>query len=319
MASLPTLDKNIPREPKLTIVNDRLTTLQRRVALITVLTPFVGALVAIALLWYTGAIGLLEIGLLLLMYILTMFGISVGYHRHFAHRSFKARPVVRVILAVLGAMAAQGPVIHWVSNHRRHHGHSDRPGDPHSPHLHGGGVLGQLRGFWHAHMGWLFEADVTNSLLFAKELLQDRLILKLNRLYFLWLFLSLAIPAVLGGLISWSWLGALNGLLWGGFVRIFLVHHATWSVNSITHLYGSRPFETEDYSTNNGWLALVTAGEAWHNNHHAFPNSAMLGLKWWQLDTGGWLIRALERAGLIWDVTIPSPQRIEEKEMRRLY
>jgi stearoyl-CoA desaturase (delta-9 desaturase) len=306
--------KGLAKEPRLTIENEHLSALQRRVALITVLTPFVGAVVAISLLWYTGKIGGLEIGLLLLMYVLTMFGISVGFHRQFAHRSFKAAPAVRAMLAILGSMAAQGPVIHWVSNHRRHHGHSDKPGDPHSPHLFGEGVWGQLRGFWHAHMGWLFDTDITNSLLFAKDLLQDPLILKLNRLYLVWVLLGLAIPTVLGGLLSWSWWGALNGLLWGGLVRTFLVHHATWSVNSITHLYGSRPFETDDHSTNNGWLALITAGEAWHNNHHAFPNSAMLGLKWWQIDTGGWLIRGLEKIKLVWDVTVPSVQRIEEKE-----
>jgi stearoyl-CoA desaturase (delta-9 desaturase) len=221
------------------------------------------------------------------------------------------------MLAIMGSMAAEGPVIHWVSNHRRHHSYSDRPGDPHSPHLHGDSVWGQLKGLWHAHVGWLFSKEVTNSLLFSKDLIKDCALLRINRLYWWWVLLGLVIPGVLGGLLTWSWLGILSGMLWGGLVRIFFVHHATWSVNSITHMYGSRPFETNDHSTNNGFLAIITGGEAWHNNHHAFPNSAMLGLSRRQVDFGGWFIRALERTGWIWDVNVPSDTRINEKQLEK--
>jgi stearoyl-CoA desaturase (Delta-9 desaturase) len=310
--------KESSKAPRLTINSNYLNAIQRRVALATVVIPFLGALVAIGLLWYTGRIGVLEIGLLAFMYTTTMLGITVGYHRLFAHRAFKAKPAVRVCLAVIGAMAAQGPVIHWVSNHRRHHSHSDQPGDPHSPHLHDGGIRGQLQGFWYAHIGWLFHSKMTNSLAFSKDLLQDTVISKVNKLYFLWLFMGLALPAVLGGLISWTWVGALNGLLWGGFVRIFLAHHATWSINSITHIYGRSPFDTHDYSTNNFWLALPTMGEAWHNNHHAFPASAIFGLERLQIDVGAWTIRALERLGWAWEVKAPTAQRIAEKKAKSL-
>lgn len=303
-----------PEAQRMTVSSEYLSTIQKRVALATVLIPFLGSLVAIGLLWSSGKIGLLEVGLLVVMYTLTMAGITVGFHRHFAHRAFTAKTSIRVILAILGSMAAQGPLIHWASNHRRHHIHSDQLGDPHSPHLHEGGVLGHLRGFWHAHVGWLFTGEVTNSAQFCKDLLQDPVIFKINRLYLAWVGLGLAIPGILGGIISWTWMGAVNGALWGGLVRIFLCHHATWSINSITHIYGRAPYDTRDHSRNNAWLALPTLGEAWHNNHHAFPGSAIFGLERLQIDLGGWVVRALESTGLIWDVKVPSAQRIEAKK-----
>lgn len=285
------------KKQQITIDNESLSNLQKSFALFTILIPFFGTILAICLLGQLG-IGAVEIGLFSIMYALTMMGITVGFHRQFSHRSFETNKIVRAILVILGSMAAEGPVIHWVSNHRRHHQYSDRQGDPHSPHL----AAGKMGGFWNAHIGWMLNGEITNSTLFAKDLLRDPLITKLNKLYFVWVILGLAIPSVLGGVMIGTWMGVLQGFLWGGLVRIFLVHHATWSINSITHLYGSSPFNTSESSKNNIWLAIPTGGEAWHNNHHAFPNSAIFGLEWWQIDLGGWVIRFLEKTGLVWDV-----------------
>jgi stearoyl-CoA desaturase (Delta-9 desaturase) len=192
----------------------------------------------------------------------------------------------------------QGPVIFWVALHRRHHRFADRPGDPHSPHLHGGGIRGMLRGLLHAHVGWLFRLDDTDWRQYAPDLLRDRAIFRANQHYGLWVLLGLAIPAAAGGLLRQSWSGAALGLLWGGLVRIFLAHHATWSVNSLCHWAGSRSFATRDRSTNNIWLALVSMGGSWHHNHHAFPRSATTGLRWWQIDPSWWFIRGMAGVGL---------------------
>lgn len=302
------------REP-ITIANEQLNAVQRRVALITVIVPVLGLLLAIGLLWSTGKITLVEIGLLLVMYTLTLLGITVGFHRHFAHRAFQAKPPIRLLLGILGSMAAQGPVVYWVSTHRRHHRHSDQEGDPHSPHLHEEGFFGALYGLWHAHIGWLFRSKITNSAYFAKELLRDPLVMSINKRYFLWILLGFVIPGAVGGLLHLTWLGALNGFLWGGLVRVFLVHHATWSINSITHLYGRRPFATRDQSTNNAWLAIPTLGEAWHNNHHAFPGSAIFGLERTQIDIGAWVINLLEITGGVWDVHRPASETITAKKV----
>lgn len=253
---------NITAKAPITIANEQLNAMQRRMALLTVIVPFLGSLLAIVLLWTTGKITLLEIGLLLGLYTLTLLGITVGFHRHFAHRAFQATPPIRILLGALGSMAAQGPVIYWVSTHRRHHRHSDHEGDPHSPHLHEEeGFFGALQGLWYAHIGWLFRAEITNSAYFAKELFRDPVVMQVNKRYFIWILLGFVIPGVVGGLGHLSWIGVLQGLLWGGLVRVFLVHHATWSINSITHLYGRRPFTTRDHSTNNVWLAIPTLGE----------------------------------------------------------
>ncbi|NEO77947.1 acyl-CoA desaturase [Moorena sp. SIO4G3] len=293
---------------KITIGNDELKQLQRRFALATVLIPFLGSVLAIGLLWRSG-IGAVEVALLISMYALTIIGITVGFHRHFAHCAFKTNIAVRIILAILGSMAAQGPVIHWVSNHRRHHQYSDQSGDPHSPHLYEG-----IRGLWHGHIGWMLNSEVTNAAVFAKDLLRDSAIAKVNQLYLTWVILGVVIPGVLGGVVTGTWMGAWQGFLWGGLVRIFLAHHVTWSINSITHLYGSRPFDTQEQSTNNLWLAIPSFGEAWHNNHHAFPNSGKFGLQWWEIDLGYWIIRTLEFAGLVWEVKTPTAGMIEAKK-----
>lgn len=297
----------------ITIANPRTQAIQKRFALATITVPFIGSLVAIWLAWHSG-VGLLEMGLLLGMYTLTVVGVTVGFHRLFAHRAFEARRSVRIALGILGSMAAQGTLIYWAATHRRHHQYSEQPGDPHSPYIHEGEQLGWLRGLWHSHIGWMLDSKMTNSALFARDLLQDTDIVRVNQLYLVWVTLGLAIPAVLGGIVTGQWIGVLQGFLWGGLVRMFLAHHFIWTSGSTAHMYGSRPFETRDRSTNNIWLAIPNLGEAWHNNHHAFPNSAMFGLEWWQLDFGGWVIRTLEQARLVSAVKVPTREMIEAKK-----
>ena len=292
---------------------DYLQTIYRRLSLVTILIPFLGSVVAIGLLWYSG-IGPVEVGLLLGMYALTTLGIEVGFHRHFSHRAFQTTTPIRVILAILGAMAAQGGVIFWVAHHRRHHQCTDQAGDPHSPNLHGDGIWGRLRGLWHAQVGWLLEGEITTSSMFAKDLLRDPVIFKVNELQQIWVILGLVIPGVLGGILTGTWMGAFQGFLWGGLVRVFLGQHVINSTNSICHVYGGRPFISNDHSTNNIWLAIPSCGQSWHNNHHAFPNSAIAGLKWWQIDPGTWAIRALEFAGLAWKINVPTEEMIEAKK-----
>jgi stearoyl-CoA desaturase (delta-9 desaturase) len=241
-------------------------------------------------------------------------GIEVGFHRHFSHAAFRAPRPVRYALAIAGSLAVQGPVIFWVAIHRRHHRFSDRPGDPHSPHLHGGGVVGTAWGLFHAHVGWLFQPEDTDWRLYVPDLLRDRSVFDANLRYGYWVLLGLAIPAVAGGLLHHSWSGAGQGFLWGGLVRIFLAQHVTWSVNSICHWAGSQSFATRDRSTNNLWLALISAGGSWHHNHHAFPHSARTALRWWQIDPSWWFIRCLGAAGFATNVRLPSTARVAQMQ-----
>jgi len=302
--------------PRLAIATPASGRLQYRLAWATVITPLVGVLAAIVLAWGRG-VGPVEVTILGIGYVLGVVGIEVGFHRHFSHRAFQAYPAVRAGLAILGSMAAQGPVLFWVATHRRHHAHSDRPGDPHTPHFHGEGLAALLKGLWHAHVGWLFQSDMTDLGLYARDLLGDRLVFRLNQLYFLWLLLGLAVPAIAGGLITRSWSGFALGFVWGGLVRTFLVHHATWSVNSLCHVFGTRAFRTPDKSTNNGWLALTSLGGSWHNNHHGFQWTATNSFEWWQIDACGWVIRGLEAARLAWDVKVPDERMKREYGARR--
>jgi stearoyl-CoA desaturase (Delta-9 desaturase) len=269
----------------------------RLLNLIVVILPFLGFLSVVILLWGRG-FHWVDGGLLLGMYILTALGITVGYHRLFTHRAFETNRVIQFVLAVLGSMAVEGPLLKWVAIHRSHHQHSDTHEDPHSPHEHGDGLIGLLRGVWHAHMGWFFEPDPPNLPHFVKDLNQSSLLRTASQLFPLWATIGLLIPAALGGLLTGTWMGVLSGLLWGGLARIFLVHHVTWSINSICHLWGSRPFQTGDQSRNNFVFGALGLGEGWHNNHHAFPTSARFGLRWWQVDLGYWFIRALALLGL---------------------
>lgn len=250
-------------------------------------------------------------------YLLTGLGVTVGFHRLFTHRSFKTSRPMRALFAVLGSAAIEGPVIEWVSNHRQHHRFSDRPGDPHSPHVdRRGGWRGAVGGLIHAHVGWILgDGDTASEERYAKDLLEDPIVRFVDRTFLLWVLSGLAFPFGLGLALSGSITGGLTGLLWGGAVRIFFVHHSTFSINSLCHFFGQRRFATGDQSRNLLWLALPTLGEAWHNNHHAFPTSANHGLRWWQLDPSGWLISALERVGLIWDVVRITPERQLAKTM----
>jgi stearoyl-CoA desaturase (Delta-9 desaturase) len=249
------------------------------------------------------------------IYTLTGLGVTVGYHRLFTHRSFKTTRPVRALLAVLGSMAVEGPLIEWVATHRKHHRFSDRPGDPHSPHVdHAPGWRGGLRGLAHAHVGWMFRGkDMANPARYAKDLLGDRDLRFISRTFPLWVAVGLAIPFVLGVALTGSVAGGLTGLLWGGAVRVLLLHHVTFSINSLCHYFGQRPFATGDESRNLAWLAPLAFGEAWHNNHHAFPTSARHGLGPRQLDPSGWLITGLERCHLAWDVVQVSPERQQAK------
>ncbi|WP_428940970.1 acyl-CoA desaturase [Fontivita pretiosa] len=276
----------------------------RIASLIGVITPFAGFVLAVILLWGRG-FGWLSGGLLLGMYVVTAFGVTIGYHRYFTHRSFQTPRLVQCILAMLGSMALQGSLLKWVATHRMHHQCSDRPGDPHSPHDHGEGFLAMLRGMWHAHMGWIFDGDPRNLYRYVPDLSRDRMLRVMSQLWLLWAAIGVILPAVIGGLITLSWSGALMGLLWGGLVRIFLVHHVTWSINSVCHLWGTRPFETHDHSRNNLVFGIVGMGEGWHNNHHAFPASARHGLRWWQIDFSYYLIRLMSIVGLAWDIRLP--------------
>jgi stearoyl-CoA desaturase (delta-9 desaturase) len=252
-----------------------------------------------------------------ILYVLTGLGVTVGFHRLFTHRSFKARPAVRAVLAVLGSAAIEGPVISWVADHRKHHAFSDRPGDPHSPHVdHGVGWMGALRGLVHAHVGWLFRHDQRGARArYAPDLLADPVIRFVDRMFVFWAIAGLGAAFALGAVIGGSVAAGLTGLLWGGAVRLFVLHHMTYSINSICHVFGRRRFDTTDESRNVYWLALPTFGEAWHNNHHAFPTSARHGLGRWQLDPSALVIRALEASNLAWDVVRISPERQRSKSV----
>jgi stearoyl-CoA desaturase (delta-9 desaturase) len=252
-----------------------------------------------------------DVAVFVILYTLTGLGVTVGFHRLLTHRSFKTGPVVRGVLAVLGSAAIEGPAISWVSDHRRHHAFSDRHGDPHSPHVdHGVGVSGALRGLAHAHVGWLFRHDQRGSRArYAPDLLRDPTIRFVDRTFFVWAIGGLALAFGLGVAIGGTVTAGLTGLLWGGGVRMFVLHHVTYSINSICHVFGRRRFRTTDESRNVAWLALPSFGESWHNNHHAFPTSAAHGLGRAQLDLSALVIRGLERCGLAWDVVRVTPER----------
>ena len=278
-------------------LNERARRLERRVTLATVLLPYVGLAGGIFLFWNRG-VNWLDLAVFAVMYSITVLGIGMGFHRLIAHRAFVATPFLRTAIVIAGSMAAQGPVIFWTAVHRRHHSYSDREGDPHSPHLHGESAVEILKGLWHSHMGWLFNHELTDWGTYVRDLLNDRFLFKLNRLYFVWIALGLLLPAAAEALITRSWVGFAHGFVWGGLVRVLVVHHTTWSINSVCHGFGSRPYQVKDHSTNNIVLAIPTFGESWHNNHHAFPSSAIHGLEWWQVDITGSTIKLCAKLGL---------------------
>jgi stearoyl-CoA desaturase (Delta-9 desaturase) len=280
---------------------------------VIVVGPFIGLVAAVYLLWGHG-IGLAHVLLGAFFYLLTGFGVTVGFHRCFTHRSFTARPALRVALAVAASMSFQGDVISWVATHRRHHAFTDRPGDPHSPYRYGTGPAGLLRGVLHAHAGWLFRNDPTSQQRYAPDLLADPAMRWVSRAFLALCAASLALPFGLGWVIGGA-RGALLGMLWAGLVRIFLLQHVTWSVNSLCHVLGNRPFATRphDRATNLWPLAVLSLGESWHNMHHSDPTCARHGVDRGQVDPSAAVIRVLERVGWVSGVRWPSPARLQAR------
>jgi stearoyl-CoA desaturase (Delta-9 desaturase) len=277
--------------------------------LMAVVIPFLATLVAVVVFWGNG-VDAIDLGLFAVFYLLTGYGVTLGFHRLLTHKAFETKPAIRNSLAVLGSMAVEGPVISWVADHRKHHAFTDVEGDPHSPHVgHGSG----LRGLWHAHAGWLtLEQGTASPRRYAKELVDDRAMRRISDAFPWLVLLSLGLPAALGFILhGFTLAGLLTGLLWGGLVRIFFVHHVTWSINSVCHFAGTRRFDVEDRSTNVAWLAVPSFGEAWHHNHHAFPRSADHGLAGWEraLDPSAWAVSAMEHTGLAWNVVRIAPER----------
>jgi stearoyl-CoA desaturase (delta-9 desaturase) len=242
------------------------------------------------------------------MYLLTGLGITVGFHRLFTHHSFETNRLVKFIFGILGSMAMQGPLFKWVALHRLHHQCSDHEGDPHSPSHRGTGIIGVLSGLCHAHLGWLFKKEPADLLNYVKDLRKSKLLSMVSALFPLWVAVGLIVPSVVGWLLIGGWQGAMLGLVWGGLARIFLVHHVTWSINSVCHLWGQQPYPVRDQSKNNFIVGVLALGEGWHNNHHAFPTSARHGLQWWQLDLSYWVIRTLSFLHLAWNVKLPKMQ-----------
>jgi stearoyl-CoA desaturase (delta-9 desaturase) len=271
---------------------------------IGVTVPILGLAAAMVLTWGWG-FSWVDLALLVGMYLATMIGVTAGWHRLFTHRSFQTVKPVQFVLGVLGSMTFQGPLIPWVGRHRQHHQHSDAEGDPHSPHPLGAGFWGVLRGFWHAHIGWAFAPMPDDLDRFAGDVKRSPMLRFVSDMFPLWAALGVAVPAAIGYAFG-GWPGALTGFVWGGLVRILLGHHVTWCVNSVCHLWGSRPYASDDHSRNNAVIGLLAMGEGWHNNHHAFPSSARHGLRWWQVDIAYWVIRALVLCRLAWKVRLPS-------------
>jgi stearoyl-CoA desaturase (Delta-9 desaturase) len=288
---------------------------ERNANLIGVVVPPLGVLVAIVLLW-NQAVNVTDLAIMLVMYLVTAVGITVGFHRLLTHRAFQTYPWLEHTFAVLGSLSVQGSVLDWVADHRKHHAFTDQEGDPHSPHVgHGSG----MKGLFFAHMGWLLETQgQADWKKFAPDLYEDPKMRRIGKSFPLLVVASLLIPTIAGYVLSGFTLGgALAGYIWGGLVRIFLVHHITWSVNSVCHFFGSRRFDIDDHSTNVGWLSVFSLGESWHHNHHAFPRSAFHGLRWYEIDPSGMIIRGMQRVGLAWNVIKITPERQQAKTLAR--
>ncbi len=283
------------------------TPLTKLILLALVWLPIIGVVSAIALLWNRW-VNWVDLALFLAMYTVCAFGITLGFHRMLTHKAFQAHPWLKTFFLISGSMAMQGPALHWAATHIQHHANSDEEDDPHSP----------LKSLWHAHVGWIlnnFKPDIQK---YAGAMLKDPIIVFIHNTFWLWVFAGLALPALIGAgaaqLMGQSvWFGALTGLIWGGFVRLFFNQHITWAVNSICHTFGSRQFETTDESRNNFLFGILAMGEGWHNNHHAFPRSARHGMSWKQPDPSAWAIWIMEKLGLIKDVVLISRKRIEAR------
>ena len=298
-------------------VREHTSRISQIVTLIAVIVPPLGLVSAMGLLWGV-AFHWIDLVLLVSLYIVCAFGTTIGFHRYFTHKGFEARVPVKAALAVLGCMTMQGPITQWVTDHRKHHAFSDKDGDPHSPHVgQDDGAWGALRGFVHAHVGWMFRnMGMEQGSVYGKDLYDDRLIRWIDRLYLLWVVLTLGIPFAVGYAVAGGWEGGVAGLVWGGLVRIFAYQHATFSVNSICHMFGRQDYRSRDEARNNWLVAVLVFGEGWHNNHHAFPASARHGLHRFQIDVSWWVIRAMEKLRLVWDVKVPDARQLERRRIQ---
>jgi stearoyl-CoA desaturase (delta-9 desaturase) len=287
----------------------------RVLVVVFVVLPLLAVLAAVPMAWAAGLLGWSDAVIAIVMYLVAGLGVTVGFHRYFTHGSFKARRPLKIVLAVAGSLSLEMTVVDWVATHRRHHKYSDLEGDPHSPWRFGSDWRALAKGLYYSHVGWLFEKERTNRERYAPDLLRDPDIATLHRL-FPWLAaVSLVGPAVVGGLVTWSWTGALTAFFWASLVRISLLHHVTWSINSVCHVFGAEPFLTRDRSRNVWWLAIPSFGESWHNLHHAEPTSARHGALRGQLDPSARVIRWFELLGWAYDVRWPVETRLATKRV----
>ena len=298
-------------------VRSRTSRISQVVTLVAVVVPPLGLVSAIGLLWGVG-FHWVDLALFLGLYVVCAFGTTIGFHRYFTHKGFEARAPVKALLAILGCMTMQGPVTQWVTDHRKHHALSDKPGDPHSPHVgHGEGAWGALRGFAHAHVGWMFSnLGMEQGREYGRDLYEDRLVRTIDRMYLLWVVLTLGIPFAIAYSVGGTWQAGVEGLVWGGLIRIAAYQHATFSVNSICHMFGRQDYRSRDEARNNWLVALLVFGEGWHNNHHAFPVSARHGLSRRQVDVSWLVIRTLERLRLVWNVKVPDAAQLERRRVQ---
>ncbi|MEU9334985.1 fatty acid desaturase [Streptomyces sp. NPDC048290] len=300
-----------------TLGGDRKGSLEQSALLLFIVVPFLALIAAVPLVWGWG-VSWLDLGLMVFFYFLGCHGITIGFHRHFTHSSFKANRPLKIALAIAGSMAVEGPLVRWVADHRKHHQFSDAEGDPHSPWRYGETVPALMKGLWWAHIGWMFDEERTPQDKYAPDLIKDRTLRAISRQFIVWTSVSLALPALIGGLVTMSWWGAFTGFFWGSLVRVALLHHVTWSINSICHAVGRRPFKSRDRSGNVWWLAVLSCGESWHNLHHADPTSARHGVDRGQIDSSARLIRWFELAGWAYDVRWPSRSRIDSRRNQDL-
>jgi stearoyl-CoA desaturase (Delta-9 desaturase) len=288
---------------------------KRVVALVTIGIPATGFAIALYMM-FTGRVTALDYTLFAAFYAIQMFGVSIGFHRYLAHKSFKTSPFFEGVLMITGSMALEGPVLFWVSTHRRHHRFSDEEGDPHSPNLSGPGLMGKLKGLWYAHIPWMFSDQESRLTMFAPDVVRDRRLYYYNRTYPVWALASLLLPALLGFVIGGGLAAAVSGFIFGGLARAFIANQAAWCVGSLGHMIGSRPFVTKDDSANNWPVAILTFGEGLQNNHHAFPGAYRHAMRWWEPDLSGWVIAFLAKAGIVWDLKMPDRNKINSRLRR---
>ncbi|MFD3314293.1 acyl-CoA desaturase [Streptomyces sp. NPDC058656] len=298
--------------PSATLGGEKKRSIEQITLLLFITVPFLAVLAAVPLAWGWG-VSWLDLGLLVFFYYLGCHGITIGFHRYFTHGAFKAKRPLRIALAIAGSMAVEGPLVRWVADHRKHHKFSDAEGDPHSPWRFGETVPALMKGLWWAHIAWMFDEEQTPQDKYAPDLIKDKALRTISRQFLLWAGLSLMLPALIGGLVTMSWWGAFTGFFWGSLVRVALLHHVTWSINSICHAVGKRPFKSRDRSGNVWWLAVLSCGESWHNLHHADPTSARHGVERGQVDSSARLIRWFELLGWAYDVRWPSRSRIDSR------